>query len=214
MHYMSTGNHPYCVALGASGSEGLSDIIELLNVWPNGMHAVLMVVLHRSSEVPSSLKEVLACQCRGIQIEIARPGQMLVPDVCYIGKPDRPLTLLDDRSAFLVDGSNDKLRNRTVDALFYSMAENIGRRTVGIVLSGSSDDGSRGLEAIRSVGGLTMVLDPLSKPRGMQQNAIDFGGPITFVGSAIEMAQVLEGLLPQRGDSSAFAFTHGENRDR
>jgi len=197
---MSAGNHPYCVALGASGSEGLSDIIALLNVWPRGMHAVLMVVLHRSSEEPSSLRDVLASHCPGIQVQVARAGQVLVPDVCYIGMPDRPLTLLDDRSAFLIDGSNNRLRNRTVDALFYSMAENIGRRTVGIVLSGSSDDGSRGLAAIHDVGGLTMVLDPQSKPRGMQQNAIDFDGPITFVGSATEMAQVLDGLLHRQGN--------------
>jgi len=32
----------------------------------------------------------------------------------------------------------------------------------------------------------------------MQQNAIDSGGPITFVGSAAEIAQMLDGLLPQR----------------
>jgi chemotaxis response regulator CheB len=200
---MNADNHPYCVALGASGSEGLSDIIELLGVWPKGMHAVLMVVLHRSSEERSSLGKVLASRCPGIHVEIAREGKVLAPDVCYIGMPDRPLTLLDDRSAFLIDGSNNRLRNRTIDALFHSMAENIGQRTVGIVLSGSLDDGSRGLAAIHDVGGLTMVLDPQNKPRGMQQNAIDFDGPITFVGSAIEIAEVLESLLPRQDTQSS-----------
>jgi len=133
-----------------------------------------------------------------MSVEIAREGQVLLPDVCYIGMPDRPLTLLEDRSALLVDGSNDRLRNRTIDTLFESIAENIGKRTVGIVLSGSLDNGSRGLAAIHGAGGLTMVLDPLNKPKGMQQNAIDFDGPITFIGSGNEIAQVLDGLLPRQ----------------
>jgi len=195
---LAANNHPYCVGVGASGPEGLADIIELLNAWPERVHAVLMVVLHRSSEEPSSLREVLLTRCPRMRIEIARQGQVLVPGCCYIGRPDWPLTLLGDRSAFLVDGTKDRLRNRTVDALFASMARNIGERTAGIVLSGSLDDGSRGLAAIHAAGGLTMVLDPHQKPIGMQQNAIDFGGPVTFVGSAAEIAQMLDGLLPQR----------------
>jgi two-component system chemotaxis response regulator CheB len=98
-----------------------------------------------------------------------------------------------------MDGATDRLRNRTVDALFESIAQNIGKRTVGIVLSGALDDGSRGLAAIHAARGLTMVLDPHHKPVGMQQNAMDFDGPITFVGSATEIAQVLDGLLPAHG---------------
>ena len=195
---LAANNHPYCVGVGASGPEGLADIIELLNAWPERTHVVLMVVLHRSSEERSSLREVLLTRCPKMRVEIARQGQVLVPGCCYIGRPDWPLTLLGDRSAFLVDGTKDRLRNRTIDALFASMARNIGGRTAGIVLSGSLDDGSRGLAAIHAAGGLTMVLDPHQKPIGMQQNAIDFGGPVTFVGSAAEIAQMLDGLLPQR----------------
>ena len=36
-----------------------------------------------------------------------------------------------------------------------------------------------------------MVLDPGLKPRGMQQNAIDYDGPISFIGSAAEIAAVV-----------------------
>jgi len=71
------------------------------------------------------------------------------------------------------------------------MAAHLGGRATGIVLSGSLDDGSRGPAAIHDAGGLTMVLDPGSKPRGMQQNAIDFDGPISFVGTSEEIAALL-----------------------
>jgi chemotaxis response regulator CheB len=66
---------------------------------------------------------------------------------------------------------------------------------IGVVLSGSLDDGSRGLAAIHKARGLTMVLDPGHKPRGMQQNAIDFDGPISFIGTAREIAATIDGVL-------------------
>ena len=40
-----------------------------------------------------------------------------------------------------------------------------------------------------------MVLDPGRKPRGMQQNAIDYDGPISFIGNAEEIADVVASKL-------------------
>jgi two-component system chemotaxis response regulator CheB len=49
---------------------------------------------------------------------------------------------------------------------------------IGVVLSGSLDDGSRGLASIHKTGGLSMVLTPAGPPeRGMPENAIKFDGP-------------------------------------
>lgn len=101
--------------------------------------------------------------------------------------------------AFLVEGADNRLRNRTVDTLFDSVALHAGKRAVGIVLSGSLDDGSRGLAAIHAAGGLTMVLDPAHKPVGMQQNAIDYDGPISFIGNGLAIAAALkQALAPVR----------------
>ena len=124
-------------------------------------------------------------------VVIADEADTLQPSVCYIGEPDGHLTLMDEDRAHLVPGANNKFRNRTIDTLFESLAAKAGTRTIGIVLSGSLDDGSRGLASIRAAKGLTMVLDPGLKPRGMQQNAIDFDGPISFIGSASEIAAMV-----------------------
>jgi two-component system, chemotaxis family, protein-glutamate methylesterase/glutaminase len=42
-----------------------------------------------------------------------------------------------------------------------------------------------------------MVLDPGHKPRGMQQNAIDFDGPISFIGTAKEIAAAIGRVLAE-----------------
>jgi two-component system chemotaxis response regulator CheB len=79
-----------------------------------------------------------------------------------------------------------------VDLLFNSVAAYAGNGMIGVVLSGSLDDGSRGLAAIRKAGGLSMVLTPAGPPeRGMPENAIKFDGPISLIGSSKEIAEAI-----------------------
>lgn len=185
---MAKTDLPYFVAIGASGSEGLDDIGDLLHLLEKPVHAVVMVVLHRPSDKLSYLQEVLARRCN-MPVVVAVEAEALMCGTCYLGEPDGHLTLVAHHLARLVPGGGDRLRNRTVDTLFHSLAAYAGQRAIGIVLSGSLDDGSRGLAAIHAAQGLTMVLDPGHKPRGMQQNAIDYDGPIGFVGTARQIAK-------------------------
>jgi two-component system chemotaxis response regulator CheB len=191
---------PYFVAIGASGSEGLNDISTLLGALP-AIPAIVMVVLHRPSGKISFLREILARNCR-MPVVIATECEALISSTCYIGEPDEHLTLFDTNLAHLVPGFDGRLRNRTVDTLFESLAVHAGIRTIGVVLSGSLDDGSRGLTAIHAAGGITMVLEPGYKPRGMQQNAIDFDGPISFIGSAVEIAGAIVQVMSRGKDGA------------
>ncbi|WP_428484642.1 chemotaxis protein CheB [Rhodopila sp.] len=170
---------------------------------PASLDAIVMVVLHRPSDRVSNLRNVLACRSN-MPIVIALEAEVMQPGVCYIGEPDRHLTLVDINLAHLVPGTANRLRNRTIDTLFNSLATHAGARTIGIVLSGALSDGSRGLAAIHAAKGLTMVLDPGHKPRGMQQNAIDYDGPISFIGTAEEIAGAISGAISD-GVSSANA---------
>ena len=187
---MDSANLPVFVALGASGGEGLSDIKNLLRALGPAPGLVVMVVLHRPSDKLSALREVLASSC-AMPVIVPDEAERFEAGTCYIGEPDQHLTLVARNTAGLVPGGGNRLRNRTIDTLFISLAEHARARTIGVVLSGSLDDGSRGLAAIHKARGLTMVLDPGLKPRGMQQNAIDYDGPISFIGTAYEIAATI-----------------------
>ena len=60
---MRKGGLPLFVAIGASGSEGLKDIGELLLALPQPFPAVVMVVLHRPSNKISHLQGILGRYC-------------------------------------------------------------------------------------------------------------------------------------------------------
>jgi two-component system, chemotaxis family, protein-glutamate methylesterase/glutaminase len=180
---------PFMVAIGASGGEGLEDIKALLATLPADLPAVVLVVLHRPSDRLSHLKEVLS-RVSQMPVLVAEQGERLRAGCCYIGEPDDHLSLAAKSNVRLVEGAHDRHRNRTVDILFNSVAAHARGRAIGIVLSGSLDDGSRGLAAIAQAGGVTMVLTKQGVAgRGMPENAAGYNGPIDVLGSATTIAR-------------------------
>jgi two-component system chemotaxis response regulator CheB len=179
---------PWIVAIGASGGRGLRDIQELLAAFPKTMPAIIMVVLHRGWGKPTHLQSVLA-RASSLPVVIAAQSEQLELGRIYIGEPSEHLTLAAHRFGGLVDDPDRLYGNRTIDLLFTSVAQHAGTRMIGVVLSGSLDDGSRGLAAIHHAGGLTMVLTPADLlARGMPENAIEYDGQVSLIGDPRRIA--------------------------
>jgi two-component system chemotaxis response regulator CheB len=124
-------------------------------------------------------------------IVIAAQGTKLEPGHCYIGEPAAHLVLMADNFGDIEADPNRLHGNRTVDVLFKSIAKHAGKKGIGVVLSGSLDDGSRGIEAIHEVGGKTMVILRGRLEKGMPENAIKYDGPISCIGSTDEIAEAI-----------------------
>jgi len=84
---------PNFVAIGASGSEGLQDIQDLLVALGSSPPAIVMVVLHRASDRPSVLRDILARSCT-MPVTVASAATAFTSGTCYIGKPNAHLTLM------------------------------------------------------------------------------------------------------------------------
>ena len=187
-------SHRY-IAIGASGGDGLDDIKALLRALPQPLAAVVMVVLHRPVDQISHLREVLA-SATSAEVIVAGDGVTLEPGRIYIGEPAQHLTLLGGNWPAWSPGLDNEHRNRTVDLLFRSLAAHAGASAIGVVLSGSLDDGARGLAAIHEAKGVTMVLTPDREGRpGMPENAIDYDGPVDVIGSPRVIAGELARLV-------------------
>ena len=199
----------WIVAVGASGSQGMHDLRELLAALPVPFPAVLLAVVHRPADRVSYLREFLAAGSE-IPVGVASEGERLRAGVCYIGEPAAHLTLGPDGAAHLVADPGATYRNRTIDLLFGSLAKVAVSRLIGVVLSGALDDGSRGLAAISVAGGQVMVLTPYDGGSEMPANAIRFDGPPDFVGAVPELAREIARVVSRPADRDAARASEGE----
>jgi two-component system chemotaxis response regulator CheB len=120
--------------------------------------AALFVVLHVPATAVSMLPEILS-RAGPLPANHAHDGERIHPGQIYVAPPNHHL-LIRDGSVRLSVGPRENRHRPAIDPLFRSAARTFGRRVIGVVLSGSLDDGSSGLKAIKARGGLAVVQDP------------------------------------------------------
>jgi two-component system chemotaxis response regulator CheB len=153
-----TTQNPSRDVLVIGGSSGALDpMIQLVSALPEGYRGSLFIVSHIGAN-PSQLPELLT-QAGWLRAAHARHGEPVEPCRIYVAPPDRHM-ILADRQVILSALPREHFTRPAVDPLFRSAARAYGARVVGIVLSGSGDDGALGLREIQRAGGVAVVQAP------------------------------------------------------
>ena len=164
----------FWVGIGASagGLEALRDLVRHLNA---GVGAIYVVLQHMSPQHKSLLTELID---RETELNVLDVTDGAVPerDCIYISPPNHDVIVRGGRLRLLAPSTELAAPKPSVDRFFRSLAETVGQRAIGIVLSGTGSDGAYGVRAVRAAGGVTIAQSADSaKYDGMPLSAIDTG---------------------------------------
>jgi two-component system CheB/CheR fusion protein len=161
------------VGLGASAG-GLEALEQFLANVPAGSGLAYVVVQHLDPTHKAMLVELLQ-RVTAMPVCEAVEGLRVARDTVYVIPPNSELTVT--RGALhLAQPVEPRGLRLPIDVLFSSLARELGVRAIGVVLSGMGSDGTRGLQAIRTQGGLTLVQQPESAQfDSMPRSAITAG---------------------------------------
>lgn len=145
------------VVIGTSAG-GIEALQQLFGALPAGLGAAVLVVLHTSNHAGSMLPEILG---RASKLPVLHPkdGAPIEKGHIYIAAPDTHMIV--ERDAIrVIKGLRENRHRPAIDPLFRSTAAAFGRRVIGVILTGSLDDGTAGLMVVHARGGETIVQDP------------------------------------------------------
>jgi two-component system, chemotaxis family, CheB/CheR fusion protein len=167
------------VGVGASAG-GLEACQRFFREAPTDQGIAFVVILHLAPDEKSHLAEILQ-RTTAMEVSQVSGNQRVEPDHVYVIAPATSLGMNDGTLAVEPPGKPHHLA-KPVDSFFTALAASRQESAVGIVLSGTGHDGSAGLQAIRSAGGLCLVQDPeTAEYDGMPKSALDTGAADTAV---------------------------------
>ncbi|KAA3437722.1 chemotaxis protein CheB [Rufibacter hautae] len=176
----------YLIGIGASAG-GLEAIHKLFDHFPNNSSFSFVIIQHLSPDHKSLMAELLSKHTQ-MRVQEAEDDMITRPNCIYVLPSGKQLTLRKGR-LHLVDQIRNREPNFAIDVFFESLAKDRGRYAIGLVLSGTGTDGTKGVKMIKSAGGMVMVQDPESaKFDGMPRSAIETGS-VDFVFTPDRMPQ-------------------------
>ncbi|MGE5416126.1 MAG: chemotaxis protein CheB [Acidobacteriota bacterium] len=201
------------VGIGASAG-GMEALTRLLEKLPNNTGMAFVVIQHMDPQHESVLKEILS-QTISMPVRYIEEKTVVESDHVYLVSPDKTIWI----SGGVLNSIPREVIEREhmpIDFFMESLAKDQDSRAIGVVLSGSVSDGSRGLREIKTAGGITFAQKPeTGNYDSMPLNAIATGF-VDYVLSPEEIAHELAEIAHSNVSSITTAETsklyfEGEN---
>ena len=185
----------FVVGIGASAG-GLEAITKMLSSMTRHREAVSYVLIqHLSPDKKSYMQDILQDRVP-LDVVVIEEGMTPKPNTFYLSPPGSTVRLHNHR--FLLEPiPAEHSPNRAIDKFFTSLAMNSADKAVGVILSGSGNDGSEGCQAIYSHGGAVFVQQPEEAEFQSMPRAVLGTGSYDRIAPADELAQAIFDYLSQ-----------------
>ena len=174
-----TEHHRDIVVIGASAG-GVQALQRLVAALPGDLPAAIFVVLHIWPGSESLLPAILA-RAGTLPVVDAMDGARIQPGTLMVAPSDMHLMVGYDH-VMVNRGPRENRARPAINPLFRSAARAFRERVIGVILTGTLDDGTAGLWAIKECGGIAIVQSDAQfdeMPRCARENvAVDYHVPL------------------------------------
>src|SRR5215475_12733376 len=179
------------VGIGASAG-GLEAFRQLLQNLPTDTGMAFVFVQHLDPTHESILAELLS-KATDMPVKQVKHGMLVEPDCVYV-IPRNTNMAIENGALRLSPREAPRGQHHPIDYFLRSLAVDKRDRAIGVILSGTASDGTRGLEAINAEGGITIAQDEkTARYDGMPHSAIN-AGCVDFVLAPERIAEELARL--------------------
>lgn len=171
---MSSDKKPnYIVGVGASAG-GLGALERLFKNMPPETGMAFVVIQHLSPDYKSYMAQLLARHTSMPTLKV-EDGMEALANHVYLIPPSYNLKIFQGK-LLLINQPTDRSLNLPIDVFFNSLAQDCGRQSIGIVLSGTGSDGTAGIRSIKDAGGMVVAQSECTAEfDGMPRSAINTG---------------------------------------
>ncbi len=200
---------PRIVGLGASAG-GLEPLLQFLASVPVPSGLAYVVIQHMDPTHTTLLGELLR-RSTSMPVHEATEGQRIEADSVYVIAPNSELTVLGG-ALHVQAPSLPRGQRLPIDVFLGSLARELGDLAIGVVLSGMGSDGTQGLHAIASQGGLTLAQLPESSQFDSMPRSAIAAGCVDIIAMPADMPArilALAGVRPRSAAPTPGSADHG-----
>ncbi|MEM7593201.1 MAG: chemotaxis protein CheB [Cyanobacteria bacterium P01_A01_bin.83] len=180
----------FLVAIGASAG-GVQALESFFGNLPDQPNAAFIVVQHLSPDFKSMMAEILQRKT-AMPVYSIRNGMEIEPSHVYVLPPKKHLVVSDRRLCLLE--SPDSF-DYPIDKFFRSLVEGWTEKKIAILLSGTGNDGTEGIQAIGRAGGIGLVQSPETAQFNSMPSSAVPSGLVDEILSPQELAQTVFELI-------------------
>lgn len=146
------------IVIGVS-SGGMNALKVMFSLLPKDFNTPVIIVQHIGAHSDSHWIKLLNDKSN-LPIKEADEKEKIENGKVYIAPPNYHLLIEKDKTFSLTVGERVNYSRPSIDVLFESAAEAYADKLIGIILTGSNNDGTKGIKRIKECGGLAIAQDP------------------------------------------------------
>jgi two-component system, chemotaxis family, protein-glutamate methylesterase/glutaminase len=146
------------IVVGVSAG-GLNAMKIMFSLLPGNFEVPIIIVQHVSPRSDGQWIELLNEKSK-LRIKEADEKEKIKKGFIYVAPANYHLLIEKDKTFSLTIDERVSYARPSIDVLFETAADAYKEKLIGIILTGSNDDGTKGIKKIKEFGGMTIVQDP------------------------------------------------------